>query len=155
MSATATATATTASSSNTDTPRITRSEIPEIDRYLACVKWFDNTLSYGFATILEGEHSGKDTFVHQSNIITDKEEIYRSLKKGEYVEFAIEPSENTTHQFQANYVTGLKKGPLMCETNFNAYVDNPTSKRRYPQSSRGRGRGNGFRRRNNNINKSN
>ena len=109
------ATATTESSN--DTPRITRSEIPETPRYLACVKWFDNTLSYGFATILEGEHSGKDTFVHQSNIITDKEEIYRSLKKGEYVEFTIEPSENTTHQFQANYVTGIKKGPLMCETN--------------------------------------
>ena len=149
------ATANTTSSTDTDTPRITRSEIPESDRCLACVKWFDNTLSYGFATILEGEHSGKDTFIHQSNIITDKEEIYRSLKKGEYVEFAIEPSENTTHQFQANYVTGLKKGPLMCETNFNAYVANPSPKRRYPQSSRGgRGRGNNFRRRNNNINRS-
>ena len=146
--------ATTTTESSNDTPRITRSEIPDTPRYLACVKWFDNTLSYGFATILEGDHSGKDTFVHQSNIITDKEEIYRSLKKGEYVEFAIEPSENTTHQFQASYVTGLKKGPLMCETNFNAYVANPTYKRRYPQASRGRGRGSNFRRRSNNNSRS-
>ncbi len=132
----------TSANTNTETPRITRSEIPDSQRYTAVVKWFDNGLNYGFATILEGEHEGKDTFVHQSNIITDNEGIYRSLKKGEYIEFAIEPCENATHQFQASNVTGLKKGPVMCETNYEAYGSKPNygNRRRYPQKRGGRGR---------------
>ena len=124
-------------SSSSETPRLTRATIPDEPRYTAVVKWFDNSLKYGFATILEGEHTDKDTFIHLSNIITDKEEVYRTLRKGEYIEFSIEISENSTHPFQAKNVSGLKKGPLMCETNYNP---NNFGRRKYPQSSRGRGR---------------
>ena len=38
------------------------------NRYLGQVKWFDNKLGYGFITVLTGDHSGTDIFVHQTNV---------------------------------------------------------------------------------------
>lgn len=46
------------------------------------VKWFDDKKGYGF--IEHGE--GEDVFVHYSNIMS---EGYKSLEKGELVEFEI------------------------------------------------------------------
>lgn len=91
--------------------------VPEGERVSARVKWFDNAMNYGFATVLEGEHTGKDIFVHQSNILTLGKNVYRTLRAGEYVEFALEETENNEHKHQAVNVTGPRACPLMCETN--------------------------------------
>lgn len=91
--------------------------VPEGQRYIARVKWFDNTLSYGFATITSGEHAGRDIFVHQSNILTLATGIYRTLRMGEYIEFNLEESTDTNHKYQAIAVTGPGAGQLMCESN--------------------------------------
>jgi cold shock CspA family protein len=91
--------------------------VPDGVRVAARVKWFDNAMSYGFATVLEGEHTGKDIFVHQSNILTLGQNVYRTLRAGEYVEFALEETQGNEHKHQAVAVTGPRACPLMCETN--------------------------------------
>ena len=75
------------------------------------VKWFDNKLGYGFITInSSGEHSGKDVFVHQTNI-TPLSSEYRTLSKGEYVSLNLSNDE----QCQALDVSGINGGPLRCD----------------------------------------
>jgi cold shock CspA family protein len=91
--------------------------VPEGQRHIARVKWFDNTLSYGFATVSAGEHAGRDIFVHQSNILTLAQGIYRTLRMGEYIEFNVEESAENNHRYQAIAVTGPGAGLLMCESN--------------------------------------
>jgi cold shock CspA family protein len=91
--------------------------VPDGPRFIARVKWFDNTLSYGFATVTSGEHAGRDIFVHQSNILTLTQGIYRTLRMGEYIEFNIEDSTDSSHRYQAIAVTGPGAGQLMCESN--------------------------------------
>ncbi len=49
------------------------------------VKWFNNTMKYGF--ILSEE--GKEIFVHFSEILSDG---YKTLKRGDIVQFEIEES---------------------------------------------------------------
>jgi cold shock CspA family protein len=115
MSDTTAATTSTTSSTTVQLQTIT---VPEGPRFIARVKWFDNTLSYGFATVTSGEHTGRDIFVHQSNILTLAQGIYRTLRMGEYIEFNIEESaDNSTHRYQAIAVTGPGAGQLMCESN--------------------------------------
>lgn len=92
-----------------------------------CVKWFDNSLNYGFITVLsEGEHHNADIFVHQSNIKT-KRDCFRTLYTGECVQFELAKSDNEKHPFHAVGVSGFNNSPLHCE--------NP--------SFRGNGRGRG------------
>ena len=50
------------------------------------VKWFNNEKGYGFIG-----HENGDIFAHYSNIEGD--DRYRTLKKGDLVEFEIEDSE--------------------------------------------------------------
>lgn len=86
-------------------------------RYSARVKWFDNAMNYGFATVLEGEHTGKDIFIHQSNILTLGQNVYRTLRTAEYIEFGLVETPDSEHKFLAKEVTGPGACPLMCETN--------------------------------------
>ncbi len=113
-------------------------QVPAGQRYAARVKWFDNKLNYGFATVLEGEHTGKDIFIHQSNILTLGQNVFRSLRMGEYIEFALVEIKDSEHKYHATAVTGPKACPLMCETN-------PYKPVRYVMvgGSRGRSRGRG------------
>ena len=91
--------------------------VPEGVRYIARVKWFDNKLNFGFATIVHGEHAGSDIFVHQSNILTFTSGIYRTLRPGEYIEFGLEETKpGSSHKYQAFAVTGPHAGLLMCES---------------------------------------
>ena len=106
----------------TATPALTPTQlqtitVPEGKRYIARVKWFDNTLSYGFATVTSGDHAGRDIFVHQSNILTLAQGIYRTLRMGEYIEFNLEENIDSSHRYQAIAVTGPDAGQLMCESN--------------------------------------
>lgn len=53
-------------------------------------KFFLNEKGYGFITIAEGSHKGKDVFVHHTQIKTDG---YRVLHKDEACEFELLESE--------------------------------------------------------------
>jgi cold shock CspA family protein len=104
------------------------------DRFLGRVKWFNNRSGYGFITVTDGERSGSDIFVHHSSIKASSEQ-YKYLVQGEYVEFRLASATyNSDHEFNAEDVTGVKGGQLMCETRNEV---------RPAQRSSGRGRGSG------------
>ena len=111
------ATNNTSSEQNQTVQKLPTITVPEGQRHTARVKWFDNSLSYGFATITSGEHAGRDIFVHQSNILTLSQGIYRTLRMGEYIEFNLEEATADSHRYQAIAVTGPCAGQLMCESN--------------------------------------
>jgi CspA family cold shock protein len=73
------------------------------------VKWFNVKSGYGFITA-----DGKDIFVHYSSIISSTS--YKYLLLGEYIEFELTNSVNENHVYQANDITGLNGGKLMCES---------------------------------------
>jgi len=84
-------------------------------RVLGRVKWFNNKVGYGFVSVNEGDHVGKDIFVHHSVIkVTDQQ--YRYLVQGEYVELEISVVEGGKYEYQASLVIGVRGGKLMCET---------------------------------------
>ena len=85
------------------------------ERSLGRVKWFNTKAGYGFITASEGERKDTDVFVHHSGISVDSEQ-YRYLVEGEYVEFAIKQTPGATHEIQADSVSGIRGGKLMCET---------------------------------------
>lgn len=79
------------------------------------VKWFNNKAGYGFITVNSGEHSGKEVFIHYSAIrLTNSQ--YKYLVQGEYVEFTLEKTNNDKYEYQANNISGINGGKLMCET---------------------------------------
>lgn len=75
------------------------------------VKWFRNSLGYGFITYLDGDNKGKDVFVHHSGIQPSKSQ-YKTLQQGEYVTFSVTNGMNGP---QAVLVKGISGGPLMCD----------------------------------------
>jgi cold shock CspA family protein len=87
-------------------------------RMVGQVKWFNNKAGYGFITVNgESQYAGKDIFVHYSTInVGEGESQYRYLVQGEYVEFQLSVSTNTTHEFQATHISGINGGMLMCQT---------------------------------------
>lgn len=88
-----------------------------------CVKWFNNSLNYGFITVLtECEFKNKDIFCHQSNIKT-KQECFRTLYTGECVQFEITKSDNDKHPYHGINITGFNEGMLHCE-NPSYYLNN-------------------------------
>ena len=87
----------------------------ESEKFIGCVKWFNNKEGYGFITIKEGNKSGSDIFVHHSSINVENQQ-YKYLVQGEYVEFKLATMENSKHEFQASHVSGINSGKLMCET---------------------------------------
>lgn len=89
------------------------------ERLTGTVKWFNNKAGFGFITVCgEGGHGGKDIFVHYSSIrVTNSQ--YKFLIQGEYVDFTLDTSKNDKHEFHAMDVSGIKGGPLMCETRRN------------------------------------
>jgi len=116
-----------------------RVELPEgQERFRGVVKGFKKT--YGFAVVVgESEHSGKDIMINHANIMTSKE-CYKTLQRGEHIEFGIEVLEDG--RIQALNVSGPDGLVLMCETNPRRMH------RRYTVQSRGRGfyrgRGRGY-----------
>ena len=92
------------------------------ERLVGCVKWFNNKAGYGFITVSEGERSGTDVFIHHSSINV-KNQQYKYLVQGEYVEFSIISTNGGNHEFQAADVSGIKNGKLMCETRFEMKLE--------------------------------
>ena len=94
------------------------------ERSLGQVKWFNNKAGYGFITMNDSadENAGKDIFVHYSSIrVTNSQ--YKYLTQGEYVEFSLEKSNSDKHELQANDISGLKGGKLMCEVRRTVYSE--------------------------------
>ena len=85
------------------------------ERLIGRVKWFNNKAGYGFITVTDGSQAGSDIFVHHS-VIGVSSQQYKYLVQGEYVEFSISATQNSTHAIQASNVCGIKGGKLMCET---------------------------------------
>ena len=57
------------------------------NQYVGKVKWFNNKSGYGFVTFIDSsDFKGKDIFAHHSSLNV-KDEIYKYLVQGEYVEF--------------------------------------------------------------------
>ena len=112
-----------------------------------CVKWFNNSLSYGFITVItEGKYHNTDVFVHQSNLQT-KKECFRTLFTGECVQFVLTNSTNEKHPLHAVNVLGYNGNPLHCEASIKQYNggasassgDDSNNNNRGGSSFRGRG----------------
>jgi len=98
-----------------------------IKKHIGCVKWFNNKSGYGFITFMSNDDNnklkGSDIFVHHSSIVS-KQNLYKYLVQGEYIEFDIEKMDNKDnkdkkeHENQATNITGILGGELMCETRF-------------------------------------
>ena len=85
-------------------------------RLLGRCKWFNSRSGFGFITLLDdNKENEKDVFVHYSCIRAESSQ-YKYLVQGEYIEFDIVTTENDNHEFHAANVTGIKGGPLMCDT---------------------------------------
>jgi cold shock CspA family protein len=115
------------------------------ERLTGLVKWFNNKAGYGFLKVL-GLENEADVFVHFSNIKVEGLE-YTYLVQGEYVEFDKSETDNAEHKFQAVNLSGIKGGPLLCQTRFanrpvqrNDYEDRRDDSRsdRRPVVRRGR-----------------
>tara|TARA_B100000925_G_scaffold256672_1_gene210646 strand:- start:160 stop:537 length:378 start_codon:yes stop_codon:yes gene_type:complete len=78
-------------------------------RLTARVKWFNPRTGYGFLT---DTTSSDDIFVHHSQITTSNN-VYKTLTQGEYVEY--DTTSDDSGKSLASNVTGLNKGPLLCE----------------------------------------
>lgn len=91
------------------------------ERLTGTVKWFNNKAGFGFITVCEpGEFDGKDIFVHYSSIrVTNSQ--YKYLVQGEYVDFTLVKANSDTHEFQAMDISGVKGGPIMCETRRSSF----------------------------------
>ena len=100
--------------SDTTIPTITTTT-PNI-RYTGIVKWFNDKEGYGFITVCdEGKHKNNDIFVHYKSIrVTNSQYVY--LVQGEYIDFTLINVLSDNHQYQASDVSGVKDGPLMCES---------------------------------------
>jgi CspA family cold shock protein len=82
-----------------------------VGKYTGQVKWFNDRLGYGFCTICDGAEKGKDMFVHHTGI-RPVNSNYKTLRKGEYVNFNLSNGHNGP---QAVDVTGICGGSLMCD----------------------------------------
>jgi cold shock CspA family protein len=97
-----------------DTAPLVVQEVPEsytVGEYIGQCKWFSDKIGYGFVTIQNGEHKGKDIFVHYSGI-KPLNSNYKTLKKGEYISLDIITG---NHGLQAVNIRGILGGSLQCD----------------------------------------
>lgn len=88
--------------------------------YTGRVKWFNNKAGYGFITVVSTPQSSDvekntDVFTHHSSIQVSEEQ-YKYLVQGEYVQFSLTTVEDGDHKYQAQTVSGIAGGQLLCET---------------------------------------
>ena len=78
------------------------------ERFLGLVKWFHG--GFGFVTNFDTK---EDVFIHHSSITTNVD-CWKMVYPGEYVDFSLGTMEDG--KSQAVNVTGVRGGPLRCET---------------------------------------
>ena len=96
-----------------DTSSTTETTVPATvntssERFLGLVKWFQG--GFGFVTNFDTK---EDVFVHHSSISATVD-CWKMLYPGEYVDFSLGTMEDG--KSQAVNVTGVRSGPLRCET---------------------------------------
>jgi len=98
------------------------------ERTIGNVNWFDSKKGFGFITVVtpDNEHTGKDVFVHFSNIDV-KNDNYKRLYPGEYVEFVVKETsdERGPGCFE---VTGLYGGKLLTDNEDHRYKIYPKNR---------------------------
>ena len=100
-----------------------------VEKITGQVKWFNNKSGFGFITAVSGGKKDEDVFVHHSDLRV-KEEQYRYLVAGEYVEFVVtdmDSSDDKDHKYKAVDVTGVMGGTLMCEVRRTNRDENQSS----------------------------
>jgi cold shock protein len=80
------------------------------ESFIGIVKWFNNKSGYGFI-----HHQEEDVFVHYQQLMVPPN-VYKYLVQGEYVSFQKKELVDNNHKCMAVNVTGVRGGPLMCET---------------------------------------
>lgn len=93
------------------------------------VKWFNNKRGFGFITAMTGDNVGVDVFAHHTKLATSNDQ-YMYLVEGEYVDFVMKQSSSPVasnggesgelHRWEAEIITGVGGGKLMCETRYEA-----------------------------------
>jgi len=87
---------------------------PKVGEYTGQCKWWSDKLGYGFVTVVSnGDKKGKDIFLHHTGI-RPLNSNYRTLRKGEYINFDIIDGANG---LQGTNVTGIGGGSLICDVN--------------------------------------
>jgi cold shock CspA family protein len=86
---------------------------PKVGEVIGQCKWWSDKLGYGFITAKDGSMVGKDIFIHHTGI-RPLNSNYKTLKKGEYINFDILEGDNG---LQASNVTGILGGSLICDVN--------------------------------------
>jgi len=86
-------------------------EDTKVCAYTGQCKWFNDKYGYGFVTVCMGPEKGKDIFVHYTGVNPNNSR-YKTLRKGEYIEFNIVDGKNGP---QASDIQGIGGGPLMCD----------------------------------------
>ena len=92
------------------------------------VKWFNGKRGFGFITNLDDD---SDVFVHHTGLSVNNSECWKNLFQGEYVEYTLSTAEDGSSH--AKDVTGIRRGPLMCESNHDS------NRRRRRSSGEGEG----------------
>ena len=100
-----------------------------MDEVQGKVKWFNSRAGYGFITVISDKNKNEDIFVHHSSLKCLSEQ-YKYLIQGEYVNFVITETKDEKHKFQAEQVTGIGGGELMCETRNNMNIKKTTTPNR-------------------------
>ena len=107
----------------------------DISRMSGCVKWFNNKSGFGFITVCsENSNKGNEIFVHYSAIRNSKTQ-YKYLVQGEYVDFNLVSNETGNHKFNADDVTGINGGLIMCESRQVAYTNTTSGKGDFSRES--------------------
>lgn len=101
---------------NPDIPVVEEKQDETLGELMGQCKWFNDRLGFGFLSIIsEGDKKGTDIFIHHS-VIKTKNSHYKTLRKGEYVQFDIGKSTiKGPNVHQATNVTGILGGPLICD----------------------------------------
>ena len=106
-----------------------------VNRMSGCVKWFNNKSGFGFITVCsEISNKGSEIFVHYSAIRNSKTQ-YKYLVQGEYVDFNLVSNETGDHKFNADDVTGINGGLIMCESRQVAYTNTTNGKGDFSRES--------------------
>ena len=87
--------------------------------YTGIVKWFQPKNGYGFITVLDSDGKYTDVFAHFKSLSV-KQDQYKFLVVGEYVNLnVLENTDGSKYKYYAHNISGIMKGPLMCETQLN------------------------------------
>ena len=121
----------------------------ELGNYIGQVKWFNGSKGYGFITCLENrsdssdELVGTEVFVHHTSI-NPSSETYRTLFKGEYIQFSMGNKEDKPNEPMAVGVQGVCGGSLQCDVRAEerkARAEHAAKNGGENRSNNGRGRG--------------